>query len=240
MPSNPRPRTPPRGRRGTPAGDTSWDRVATWYDGWVGDQGSRYHQAIVVPAALAELERAWRATKRHPLFAEGHFSICPGVFVGSPATGLVPFSIPDTARLDVLVWHHPDAAAEDVRAELEACGAADAAGDPWLREHPRVGTVEHSWPQSVVDTDHPIVAATRGSHERANGGAATVAGFAAVHDATYLNAGGVPAIGYGPGDLRTAHAVDEHVAIEEIVAATRTYSLLAADWCGVHSTGAIA
>lgn len=69
MPTNPgRPRTPPRGssrpagpRAGRPrpraaTGDTSWDRVATWYDGWVGDQGSRYHQAIAVPAAMDLLE----------------------------------------------------------------------------------------------------------------------------------------------------------------------------------------
>jgi len=64
MPTNPgRPRTPPRrGTRATGArtrgsgDDTSWDRVATWYDGWVGDQGSRYHQALAVPAAMDLLD----------------------------------------------------------------------------------------------------------------------------------------------------------------------------------------
>ena len=43
-----------RGRGQT--SETSWDRVARWYDGWVGDQGSRYHQALVVPAALDLLD----------------------------------------------------------------------------------------------------------------------------------------------------------------------------------------
>jgi SAM-dependent methyltransferase len=64
MPTNPgRPRTPSRRptrtsgarSRGT-AGDTSWDQVATWYDGWVGDQGSRYHQALALPAAMNLLD----------------------------------------------------------------------------------------------------------------------------------------------------------------------------------------
>ncbi|HEX5012970.1 MAG TPA: class I SAM-dependent methyltransferase [Candidatus Limnocylindrales bacterium] len=45
-----------RTRQPNAAGDTSWDQVATWYDGWVGDQGSRYHQAIVVPATLDLLD----------------------------------------------------------------------------------------------------------------------------------------------------------------------------------------
>jgi ubiquinone/menaquinone biosynthesis C-methylase UbiE len=68
MPSNPgRPRSTrsssprpggSRPRRTAPrtTGDTSWDRVATWYDGWVGDQGSRYHQALAVPAAMDLLQ----------------------------------------------------------------------------------------------------------------------------------------------------------------------------------------
>jgi ubiquinone/menaquinone biosynthesis C-methylase UbiE len=30
--------------------------VARWYDGWVGDQGSRYHQALAVPAAVELLD----------------------------------------------------------------------------------------------------------------------------------------------------------------------------------------
>ena len=54
MPANTR-RTRP-GRPRTAAGDTSWDQVATWYDGWVGDQGSRYHQALAVPAAMDLLD----------------------------------------------------------------------------------------------------------------------------------------------------------------------------------------
>ena len=41
--------------RGT-SGETSWERVATWYDGWVGDRGSDYHRALAIPAILDLLE----------------------------------------------------------------------------------------------------------------------------------------------------------------------------------------
>jgi ubiquinone/menaquinone biosynthesis C-methylase UbiE len=41
----------------TPAGRTrgrrsSWDKVAEWYDGWVGKQGSHYHRTVAIPAVL--------------------------------------------------------------------------------------------------------------------------------------------------------------------------------------------
>lgn len=46
-----------RRSRGFPgaAGD-SWERVAPWYDGWVGTRGSRYHQALAIPTVLDLLD----------------------------------------------------------------------------------------------------------------------------------------------------------------------------------------
>jgi ubiquinone/menaquinone biosynthesis C-methylase UbiE len=36
--------------------ETSWERVATWYDGWVGDRGSAYHRQLAIPAVLDLLQ----------------------------------------------------------------------------------------------------------------------------------------------------------------------------------------
>jgi SAM-dependent methyltransferase len=34
----------------------SWEHVASWYDGWVGSSGSRYHQALAIPTVLELLD----------------------------------------------------------------------------------------------------------------------------------------------------------------------------------------
>lgn len=36
--------------------ETSWERVATWYDGWVGERGSTYHRELAIPAVLELLD----------------------------------------------------------------------------------------------------------------------------------------------------------------------------------------
>ena len=189
-------------------------------------------KAFIVYEALRRLEDEWGLSKRHPLFRPGHFTIAAGVFVGAPRTGLVPFFIPDSTRIEYIVWYHPDDDPQSVRDEIEAQIAAAAATDTWLRTHPPAVEWLHHWPASAVDPSHPIVSATCRAHERASGGAATVNGFPAVEDATFLNQRDIPAISYGPGDLRVAHANDEHVVIDELLLATRTYALLAAEWCG--------
>lgn len=38
------------------AAPTSWDAIASWYDGWVGEEGSEHHRTLAVPAVMALLE----------------------------------------------------------------------------------------------------------------------------------------------------------------------------------------
>jgi ubiquinone/menaquinone biosynthesis C-methylase UbiE len=49
MPGNTR---RPNQRPRKPAAPTSWDALAHWYDGWVGEGGSEYHREVAVPALL--------------------------------------------------------------------------------------------------------------------------------------------------------------------------------------------
>ena len=46
----------PGPRRPAAPSETSWERVATWYDGWVGEHGSAYHRELAIPALLDLLQ----------------------------------------------------------------------------------------------------------------------------------------------------------------------------------------
>jgi SAM-dependent methyltransferase len=50
-----RPRKPVE-RSSRPAASTSWDPLARWYDGWVGEGGSEHHRQVAIPAVLRLLE----------------------------------------------------------------------------------------------------------------------------------------------------------------------------------------
>jgi acetylornithine deacetylase len=83
---------------------------------------------------------------------------------------------------------------------------------------------------SDVATDAPIVLALEDAL-RVRGEAVRVAGMAAWTDAALLNAAGIPAICFGPGDISLAHAAEEYIPLAEIDRATSVLATLARRWC---------
>lgn len=53
MPRNTR---TPRGSDRRPAAQTSWDPLAYWYNGWVGEGGSEHHREVAIPATIRLLD----------------------------------------------------------------------------------------------------------------------------------------------------------------------------------------
>ena len=197
-------------------------------------------KGLFIMNAVRQLEEEWGQSKSHELFAPGHFTIHPGVVIGGPKQVLVPFVVSEYMTIEYACWYHPEEEPEAVKREIEQHIERASQLDPWLREHPPEVEWKLNWPASVVSPSHPICDAVSEAHEQASegtrfAGRPPVQGFAAVEDASFLNAGGIPAISYGPGDLRVAHADDEYVPIDELVAATQTYALLAMDWCGYRN-----
>jgi len=205
---------------------------------WPGGGGETYgvnaiDKGLFVAGALQKLEQNWGHTKRHPLFPPGHFTLGVNVILGTPPGPMVPFIVPDRCVLDYIVIYPPDTAPAAVKAEVETYLNGVFDQDPWLAAHRPLLEWPHHWPAYNTPREHPICQTIAAAHARALGVPATFQGFAAVDDATYLERGGIPAISYGPGNLMVCHAVDEHVAIADVVRACKVLAATAMDWCGV-------
>ena len=87
-----------------------------------------------------------------------------------------------------------------------------------------------SQPPSDVATDAPIVSALSNQLKRRNLPTAPV-GMSAWTDAALLNAAGIQAICFGPGDMGMAHAAEEYIETSEIETATDILVDLAREWC---------
>lgn len=153
-----------------------------------------------------------------------------GTIEGGSWPGSVPESLVFQGRIGVIVGER----VEDARGSVEEAIARAAGADAWLRENPP--TVEWSGYQfdpANTPADHPVVETMRDAYKDATGEAALLEGMTYASDMRHLvKTGETPTVLFGPGDVRDAHAPDEHVEIEELIKATRTLALTALRFCG--------
>jgi acetylornithine deacetylase/succinyl-diaminopimelate desuccinylase family protein len=205
---------------------------------WPGGAGERYgvnaiDKGYLVYEALNRLEADWGMNRNHSLFPPGHFTIGMNLLSGHPPGPPVPFIVPHECVMDYIVIYRPEDDPDEIKAEITAYLSHTFDQDSWLKEHRPTLEWLHQWPVYDTPVDHPIVGVLAASHERALGRSAVLRGFPAVDDATYLQRGGIPSISYGPGDVMMAHAVDEYVACDAVIEATRVLATTAIEWCGV-------
>jgi acetylornithine deacetylase/succinyl-diaminopimelate desuccinylase-like protein len=81
-----------------------------------------------------------------------------------------------------------------------------------------------------VSVEAPLVSVLSRALE-ARGLSTTPLGMSAWTDAALLNAAGVPAVCFGPGDMAMAHAAEEYIEVSEIEAATEILTDFAREWC---------
>lgn len=153
--------------------------------------------------------------------------------IGTVRAGDWASSVPDLlvaeGRLGVRLDEDP------ARARLALETAIAELDHPWLREHPPVVT----WPggqfasgrlpagHALLGEVATVVAEVTGSHP-----AEAAAPYGS--DLRLYAAGGIPALHYGPGDVRFAHAPREQVDLRELRDVTRVLALLALRRCGVR------
>ena len=170
---------------------------------------------------------------RSPLFAR--YRLPWPIEIGTLRAGDWASSVPDKlvaeGRLGVAIGEEP-AAARRAFAEALARAAAD---DPWLAEHPpEVEWWGGRFDPAVTDPSAPIVTTVVEAVTTVTGAAPAVEGVTYGADMRLLvNVGGIPAVLFGPGDVRVAHMPDEFVPVDELRTAAGTLIVAALRFCGV-------
>ena len=173
---------------------------------------------------LAELDRFDAdelPKRRHGLLGR------PSVHASMISGGSGMSTYPDKCVIQIERRTIPGENPELVRQEIESM--CERAGH--RRENFRAETrVTFAQEPSDVATDAPIVTALQGALRDSNE-EVRIQGMTAWTDAALLNAAGIPAICFGPGDIGLAHAAEEYVMVDEIERATRVLERLALQWC---------
>jgi acetylornithine deacetylase len=188
----------------------------------------------VVLAALQALREEWRERPdtQHPYLRTG--TIVPTSF----DAGQWIVSHPASARLRCHVQYLPGQADGDgsgaaVVREIEERVQMAARADPWLVGHPPAFTWHGDVPPAFHGPQEPISATTLDAMaslglERA------IATRTTWFDAATFSHAGTPTIGFGPGAIAAAHAVDEFVPLDELVRAAQVLAVTAMRFCGVQ------
>jgi len=184
-------------------------------------------------SALQELEKARNARIDHPLMAR-HQLPYP-ISIGTVRAGNWASSVPEEliceGRFGAAIGEDPAEARH--RLELAVQTAADA--DPWLCQHPP--TVEWwggQFEAAETPMDDPIVAVVQDAVQSLTGARPEIEGVSYGADLRLLvNEGGIPAVLFGPGDVRVAHQTDEFVPIDDLLIVVRALALVAMRYCGI-------
>ncbi|MFN8186070.1 MAG: M20/M25/M40 family metallo-hydrolase [Gaiellales bacterium] len=195
-------------------------------------------KGLEIVTALQELEQQWGLTKSHPCFSPGFFTIGANVFHADPG---VPFPayFPNRAVIEYVIWYPPQEEAADVARQLERHVLDACRLDPWLAEHPPTFEWVNNWPPMELPWEHELTQTMARAHEAVSGepvgdpSPQHPVNFGAASDGSFYEAAGIPALVYGPGDLKIAHCRDEHVVIDEVILAAQALAGAVLGWCGV-------
>jgi acetylornithine deacetylase len=172
-------------------------------------------------AELDTLDSSELAKRQHRLLGR------PSLHASSIEGGLGMSTYPDRCVLRIERRTIPGETVEQVMREVGEVCESVAGRDPKFRCEVELLFAQ---PPSDVDLEAPVMAALRETLV-SRGMSAEPQGMSAWTDAALLNAAGIPAVCFGPGDMGLAHAAEEYIQLDEVSRAADILEDFARSWC---------
>ncbi len=175
----------------------------------------------VIHAALRADEAARTASETRPEMVA--LGLPYPTIIGKVSGGAWASSLPDLVIADGRYGVRVGQTTAEAADELRRVVAAACAADPWLRDHPvRVSIWGGMFGSGEVPADHRLPVGIAAAAADVLGAAPARVGVPYGADmALLIREGRTPTILFGPGDVRVAHAANEHVALSEVDACAR-------------------
>jgi putative selenium metabolism hydrolase len=188
---------------------------------------SRGENAIAKAAPLlAALDRHAEHLESHPLL--GQDTLAPIDIRAEPGGGVAV--VPDLCTIRVDRRYIPGETPDSCLTELAAIVDNLRASDPSFRCD--IDEVNH-YPLFFTEPAHELVAAACAARADVLGAPGELGAWRFGVNGTFMARAGIPTVGFGPGDERWAHTSEEHVLVNDLIAAARVYARLAIRICGV-------
>lgn len=188
---------------------------------------SAIEKYLDIHRTLIQLERERNREVSHPLLSK--LALPYPLSIGRVQAGNWSSSVPEELTCEGRIGVAVGESTREVRALFEQTLHDLAEADPWLREHP----VEIRWTGGQFESgeiahDHLLVRLCKEAMHDLTGAEPEIEGAPYGSDLRlFVTMGGIPALLFGPGDVRVAHMPDEHVSSAQVVLAARAYILAA-------------
>lgn len=140
---------------------------------------------------------------------------------------------PDLCDIQIWTTVMPGETQESLVTEVREHLAEALKDSAWLRSHPpQVRAMGGFLEGTALPTDHECVRSVQAAHRVAQGAEPSMGVGTSGDGYIYANYGHMPVIEMGPGPVHRAHAPDEYITVDELIAATKVIALTIANWCG--------
>ena len=186
----------------------------------------------IINQSIIELEK-----ERHSLFNVEYYKsperVAP-INIGTIKGGEWHSTVPDSVIVEGRLGVFPGEPVSDARTAFSNHIIKVSNSDPWLKNNPPIiEWFEGQFESGQTDIDHPIINNLKDAYNNVNKSNPIIEGVTYGSDLRlFTNHADIPALLFGPGDVRLAHSANEYVEIEEVLTCIKIISNLIINWCG--------